>query len=71
MQRANRMCPTCPFRGADDTYKRECAAMQAEDWPCHTEQVVYGITHIQCRGHFEAQRAAQMRKEKDDRLAAD
>ena len=51
--RANRMCDSCPFRGADDDYKRESASIAAVEWPCHTEDF-YGDNDIQCRGHFEA-----------------
>lgn len=50
------MCETCPFRSADEEYKRECADIPAEDWPCHTEDLVYGERGIQCRGHYEARR---------------
>lgn len=55
MRRANKMCRTCPFRGADENYKRECAEIGASDWPCHTEDL-YGDNGIQCRGHYEARR---------------
>ena len=49
------MCKTCPFRGADEGYKRECADILAKDWPCHSEDV-YGEAGIECRGHYEARR---------------
>ena len=49
------MCPTCPFRGADDSVKRSCATVRANDWPCHTEDI-YGDAGVQCRGHYEAVR---------------
>ena len=53
--RATKMCSDCPFRGADENYKRECASIPAENWPCHTENL-YGEDGIQCRGHWEAVR---------------
>lgn len=55
MRRRSKQCKTCPFRGADDAYRKECAVIPAEDWPCHSEDV-FGATDIQCRGHYEAQR---------------
>ena len=55
--RAVRQCETCPFRGADDDYKREAAQIPGKDWPCHTEDL-YGEAGIQCRGHWEAQQVA-------------
>ena len=54
--RANKMCPSCPFRGADDAYKQETAGIEADEWPCHSEQMTSWDTDIQCRGHFEARR---------------
>lgn len=54
--RANKMCGTCPFRGADEDYKRECAHIPADAWPCHSEALSDWDTDIQCRGHFEARR---------------
>ena len=53
--RASKMCPSCPFRGADEAYKQECAEIEAREWPCHTEDL-YGEAGIQCRGHWEARR---------------
>jgi hypothetical protein len=55
MIRNSRMCSTCPFRGADETYRRESAEVHPELWPCHTDDL-YGENGIQCRGHWEAQR---------------
>lgn len=56
MIRASKMCKTCPFRGVDETERRELAQVPAADWPCHTEQGYAGSCDIQCRGHWEAQR---------------
>ena len=56
MVRRNRMCATCPFRGADDAYKRECSEIQPENWACHSEGYFGADTNIQCRGHYEARR---------------
>lgn len=56
MVRANKQCKTCPFRGIDETERRELAALPAENWPCHTEQGYWSSCDIQCRGHWEAQR---------------
>lgn len=53
---AKRQCETCPFKGADDAYKKSCAGIPAEDWPCHTADLVYGNHASQCRGHWKAQR---------------
>jgi len=53
--RAPRQCPTCPFRNADEAYKRDCAAIPPEDWPCHTEDL-HGDLGVQCCGHWEARR---------------
>ena len=53
--RAVKQCPTCPFRGADERYRRECAEIDGEEWPCHTEDL-HGQYGVQCRGHWEAQR---------------
>ena len=55
MRRRHKQCSTCPFRGADEAYRKECAVMDAEDWPCHSEDI-HGNTDIQCRGHYEARR---------------
>ena len=55
MTRARIKCETCPFRGADEAYKRSSAHIQPEDWPCHTEDS-HGDIGIQCRGHWQAVR---------------
>jgi len=55
VSRAPKRCKTCPFRGAGDDYKRSCAHIAPDDWPCHTEDL-RGDTSIECRGHYEAQR---------------
>jgi len=56
MKRRHKMCESCPFRGADDNYKRECAEMAADDWPCHSEGYFGMDSDVQCRGHYEAVR---------------
>lgn len=56
MRRANKQCKTCPFRGIDETERRELAKVPADWWPCHTEQGYAAGCDIQCRGHWEAQR---------------
>jgi hypothetical protein len=56
MYRRQRMCESCPFRGADDAYKREAAPIPPDDWPCHSEGHFGQGSDIQCRGHFEARR---------------
>lgn len=55
MARASKMCGSCPFRGSNEAYKQEYAAIPGADWPCHTEDL-YGESGIQCRGHWEAVR---------------
>lgn len=56
MRRRAKMCESCPFRGADDDYKRECADIIPELWPCHSEGYFGADSDIQCRGHYEARR---------------
>ena len=56
MQRAVHQCETCPFRDADEKYKRSSANIPAENWPCHTEAGYVGYSDVQCRGHWEAAR---------------
>ncbi len=56
MKRRSKMCASCPFRGADDAYKAECAEVQPWAWPCHTEVSYDTGSTIQCRGHYEARR---------------
>jgi hypothetical protein len=56
MKRRRSMCETCPFRTADETYRREAAALPAPNWPCHDELDFHGESDIQCRGHHEARR---------------
>lgn len=51
---AQTQCKSCPFRGADKKYERECAGIPAEHWPCHTEDLVFGNI-VQCHGHWKAQ----------------
>ena len=51
-----KQCETRPFQGAAESYRLESAAIPAEDWPCHTEDVVYGVHDVQFRGHYEARR---------------
>jgi hypothetical protein len=46
---AERMCSTCPFRGADSLYREEAAMIPAQDWPCHDDETE------RCRGHWLAQ----------------
>lgn len=55
MGRRSKQCATCPFRHADEAYRKESAIIPAEDWPCHTEHP-HGGGDTQCRGHYEAQR---------------
>lgn len=55
MARAQRQCGTCPFRGASEDFRRDCASLPADAWPCHTEDL-HGDAGIGCRGHFEARR---------------
>lgn len=49
-----KQCASCPFRHADEDYRKESAITPAEDWPCHTEYP-WGGGDIECRGHYEAQ----------------
>lgn len=49
LPKAERMCLTCPFRGAAAAYRKEAALIPAQDWPCHT----YEGEH--CAGHHAAQ----------------
>ena len=56
MRRAVKMCKDCPFRGIDEAERKDLAKIQADDWPCHTEQGYAYTSDIQCRGHWEAQR---------------
>lgn len=55
MQRAKRMCKTCPFRGVSESERYELALVEPEAWTCHSEHP-HGWGDTQCRGHFEARR---------------
>lgn len=57
MSRRNRMCETCIFRGISEEDRVALASLEAEEVPCHTDCPMGG--GIQCRGHFEARRAAR------------
>jgi hypothetical protein len=57
MKRRHKMCETCPFRNADEAYRKESAAMDIplEWWPCHTESGPNNDpTDVVCRGFWEA-----------------
>jgi len=53
MIRAANKCQTCPFRGASVEYQMSCAHISADDWPCHTLDLL-GDLGTQCRGHWQA-----------------
>lgn len=56
MQRAQKQCQTCPFRGVSEHERRELAVVPPDYWECHTEAGYTGGSGIQCRGHWEARR---------------
>jgi hypothetical protein len=54
--RRYKMCDNCPFRGADENYKREAAEITSDNWPCHEDAGPNNDPAPQCRGHYEARR---------------